>query len=80
MPAATIPDITHQRPAPIDIELTLGLSPATASTVERPIPNQTMFRINCATKPMMAPAKTAPHEISLSMMVLTSSDAETRVV
>jgi hypothetical protein len=73
---ATIPEITHHKPAPIDSELALGLSPVTAFTVESPTPIPTMFKINWTTRPMTAPANTAPQDISFSMMVRTSSVAE----
>lgn len=69
--------ITHHRPAPIENEPTLGLSPATASTVESPTPTDHV-EDHLDDKPNQRAGDDGTPGNLVSMMVRTSSDVEPR--
>ncbi len=61
-------------------ELAAGVPSPRGSTVERPMPRPSMFRMTWAMSPTVAPARTALHETEFSIIVRISSAGATAVV
>ena len=68
-----MPEITYQMPPTIENDDALGLSAVPGSSVASPTPTPSMLSSTWTTRATTTPAKMAPHDTRLSMIVWASS-------
>jgi hypothetical protein len=70
-----MPEIAYQMRETIENVEAWGLSPVPGSNVAAPMPTPSMVRITCTTRATTTPARIAPQETRLIMIVWASSVA-----